>query len=119
MTREREEQRRKAYSPMKVRPAGRSMEESDEQPSKALLPMETRLRGKATETREVRLRNAPVRQVRHAFRQHRVPVGDDDLPASHAQSLGGAGRRRVQMPGTDVTVVSGRRDHRAVTLREA
>ncbi|EOD10352.1 hypothetical protein EMIHUDRAFT_248417 [Emiliania huxleyi CCMP1516] len=26
---------------------------------------------------------------------------------------------RVQMPGTDVTVVSGRRDHRAVTLREA
>ena len=35
-----------------------------------------------------------VRQVRHAFGKHRVPVGDDDLPAAHVQSLGGTGRRR-------------------------
>ena len=48
--------------------------------------METRLLGQATETRE---RGAalerPVWQVRHDFGQHRVPVGDDDLPAAHVQ----------------------------------
>ena len=90
-----EEQNAKAPSPMEVRVAGKVTETREEQSLKALLPMETRLRGKATEKREVRPWNAPpVRQVRHAFGQHRVPARDDHLPiVVQAHNLV-AGRRR-------------------------
>ena len=90
----RAEQPQKARLPMEVRLAERSMEMSEEQQTKALLPMETRLSGQATETREERRRTrspASASCLRAAPRAHR---GDDDLPATHVQSLGGAGRRR-------------------------
>ena len=98
VTRARAEQRSKAKPPMEV--AGKVMVVRAEQRKKAWLPMEVSEAGRKVDgdQREAAFEGAaadgdergaveqrPSRQVRHAFGQHRVPIGDDDLPAAHVQ----------------------------------
>jgi len=94
---------------MEVRLAGRVTWARAVQPSKALASMEVRLAGRSAvacadgdeaaregdrDERGGALPKRPVWEMRHAFGQHRVPIGDDDLPAAHVQSLGAVRRNR-------------------------